>query len=198
MSVLAVGTDCSGLDAPIQALKLMNVKIDHKFASNIDPKCRSTIDANGAPGVMYENMTARDNASAPKVDLYVAGFSCQPFSSVGKRLGTEDPRGGLFFSCLAYIKARTPKCFVLENVKGLKTINKGETFKYFLAELEALEDYEVHHQILNSKDFRVPHNRERIFFVGLRKDAVVKPFAFPAPQPTHLNLNLFIDRHDTK
>ena len=61
------------------------------------------------------------------------------------------------------------------------------------AELEALEDYEVHHQILNSKDFRVPHNRERIFFVGLRKDAVVKPFAFPAPQPTHLNLKEVFD-----
>ena len=82
MSVLAVGTDCSGLDAPIQALKLMNVKIDHKFASDIDPKCRDTISANGAPGVMYEDMTARDNTTAPKVDLYVAGFSCQPFSSV--------------------------------------------------------------------------------------------------------------------
>ena len=101
----------------------------------------------------------------PDFDLLVGGFPCQAFSIAGKRMGFEDTRGTLFFEIARIIKDKRPKYFLLENVKGLFSHNRGETFQTILATINEL-GYECEWQILNSKNHRVPQNRERIFISG--------------------------------
>lgn len=141
---------------------------------------------------MYEDITTRPNHY---VDIYVCGFPCQPFSMSGKRLGTSDPRGTIFNSCYSFIKNNTPKVFILENVKGLLSI--GEYWATIKNSLNSLTDYNVYHKVLNTKDYGIPQNRERIYIIGLRKDAQVKAFEFPGPVPPRPLIS-FVDASVTR
>ncbi|MGJ6497237.1 DNA (cytosine-5-)-methyltransferase [Listeria monocytogenes] len=99
------------------------------------------------------------------VDIICGGFPCQSFSIAGKRLGFEEARGTLFFEIARAAKQIQPRYLFLENVKGLLSHNKGETFATILTALHEL-GYDAEWQILNSKDFGVPQNRERVFIIG--------------------------------
>jgi DNA (cytosine-5)-methyltransferase 1 len=101
----------------------------------------------------------------PDFDLLVGGFPCQAFSVAGKRMGFDDCRGTMFFEIARCLRKKQPSVFLLENVKGLLSHNKGETFTTILTTLDEL-GYNVQWQVLNSKDFGVPQNRERVFIVG--------------------------------
>lgn len=101
----------------------------------------------------------------PDFDMLCGGFPCQAFSIAGKRRGFEDTRGTMFFEIARILEVKRPKLVFLENVKGLLNHNKGETFKVILQTLEEL-GYEVQWMVLNSKFFRVPQNRERVFIIG--------------------------------
>merc|ERR1719343_760005 len=103
---------------------------------------------------MYEDVTIRDNTKAPHCDLYVAGFPCQPFSSAGLGQGFEDRRGRgkIFFDVRDYIAKQRPRVFVLENVYGLVTKNKGQYFAAILKALDQLGEYNVSHKVLDTKD----------------------------------------------
>merc|ERR1719362_774690 len=103
---------------------------------------------------MYEDLTTRDNATAPKADLYIAGFPCQPFSMQGLKQGFGDlkGRGEIFFKVRDYIEEAQPKAFVLENVKGLKAINGGEYLQAIIESLNQLGNYNVQYEVLNTKD----------------------------------------------
>ncbi len=100
-----------------------------------------------------------------KVDIITGGFPCQAFSVAGKRRGFEDTRGTLFFEILRAARAIMPRYLVLENVRGLLSHGGGDTFQTILLALSEL-GYFVEWQILNSKNFGVPQNRERVFIVG--------------------------------
>jgi DNA (cytosine-5)-methyltransferase 1 len=113
----------------------------------------------------YGDITAIDADALPDFDLYVGGFPCQAFSIAGKRGGFDDTRGTLFFDVARLLKAKRPLHFVLENVKGLLSHDDGRTFKTIITTLAQL-GYRVEWQVLNSKDFGVPQNRERVFIVG--------------------------------
>ncbi|EAE1303579.1 DNA (cytosine-5-)-methyltransferase [Listeria monocytogenes] len=99
------------------------------------------------------------------VDIICGGFPCQSFSIAGKRLGFEETRGTLFFEIARAAKQIQPRILFLENVKGLLSHNKGETFATILTALHEL-GYDAEWRILNSKDFGVPQNRERVFIIG--------------------------------
>jgi site-specific DNA-cytosine methylase len=115
---LHVGTDCSGLEAPLLALRRLAVPFRHRFASEINSCARRVLLANFAPDYLYHDVTMRSVRRVPKVDLYIAGFPCQPFSSSGSKGGFLDfeGRGTIFREIFAYIKHHRPRCFVLENV----------------------------------------------------------------------------------
>ncbi|ENK2445736.1 DNA (cytosine-5-)-methyltransferase [Listeria monocytogenes] len=114
------------------------------------------------------------------VDIICGGFPCQSFSIAGKRLGFEETRGTLFFEIARSAKQIQPRYLFLENVKGLLSHNKGETFATILTALHEL-GYDVEWQILNSKDFGVPQNRERVFIIGhLRGTSRREIFPFKA------------------
>ena len=115
--------------------------------------------------------------SIPDHDLLVGGFPCQAFSIAGKRRGFDDTRGTLFFDIARIAKEKRPKYLLLENVKGLLSHDKGRTFKTILSTLTEL-GYDLQTMVLNSKNFGVPQNRERVFIVGhLRGEP--RPKVFP-------------------
>ena len=100
-----------------------------------------------------------------QVDVICGGFPCQAFSIAGARRGFEDTRGTLFFEIARFASILKPKYLFLENVKGLLNHDKGNTFKTILRALDGL-GYDVEWQVLNSKNFSVPQNRERVFIIG--------------------------------
>ena len=111
-----------------------------------------------------------------KVDIICGGFPCQAFSIAGKQLGFEDARGTLFYEIARATKEIKPRYLLLENVRNLLSHDKGQTFTRILKILDEL-GYDVEWQVLNSKNFGVPQNRERVFIVGhLRGGCTYKVF----------------------
>lgn len=127
-------------------------------------------------------MTVSEN-DIPDCDILTAGFPCQPFSNAGKRKGVHDSRGMLYKECLRIIGKKMPKVFVFENVKGLlstKYIDGRDLASVIKEDLSNINDigYEVVYQLVNAADYGVPQNRQRVLFVGIRKD-LNKVFRFP-------------------
>lgn len=170
------------------------------FASEIDKFARITYEHNFksiSPAVFEnghfnEDITDSnlDYLKIPDFDILCAGFPCQPFSHAGLKKGFDDTRGTLFFNIKEIVKAKiegsktdsrisVPKVLLLENVKGFKNHDKGRTFKVIEKTLNDL-GYNVAAEVLNSKHFGVPQNRERIFIVAWFKELIQKPeFRFP-------------------
>jgi len=118
----------------------------------------------------------------PNFDLMVGGFPCQTFSIIGDRCGLEDvERGQVIYGMAKILKAKNVKYFILENVKGLINHDKGNTLKEVQKLLEE-SGYRVFYKILNSLNFGVPQMRERIYFVGFRKDLCSENFIFEFPK----------------
>jgi DNA (cytosine-5)-methyltransferase 1 len=111
------------------------------------------------------DITTVPASDIPDHDLLVGGFPCQAFSIAGKRRGFAETRGTLFFEIARILKAKQTKWFILENVKGLLSHNNGNTFKTIISTLTEL-GYDLEWQVLNSKNFGVPQNRERVFIIG--------------------------------
>ena len=125
----------------------------------------------------YDDITKIKPNKLPDFDLLVGGFPCQAFSIAGKRKGFKDTRGTLFFDIARILRSKKPRLFLLENVKGLLSHDNGSTFKIIIATLTKL-GYDVQWQVLNSKNFGVPQNRERVFIVG-HLGGTPRPKVFP-------------------
>lgn len=183
--MLKVATDCSGIEAPITALKNLKVKFEHVWSSEIDKNCEKNIMANCKPKLFFSDMTKRNVNTLPNIDLYVCGFPCQPFSSLRainlQKDRASDKRKSMVKYCYEIIEVKKPLCYILENVPKLVTEEKGKRFKDILKRLEASGLYNVYHAILNTADYDVPQSRRRLYIVGLRKDSMITPFAFPNP-----------------
>ena len=202
--MITIGTDFSGIGSPEQALIKLGIEHKSMFACDVDKYAKQSYLANYNTENFYDDIKTRNHNEAPYVDLYVAGFPCQAFSMAGKRKGFEDTRGTLFFDLLQYLKAKKPKYFILENVKGLLSHNKGRTFltildclakavngQYSFTNYEDGLNYYVYYKVLNTKDYGIPQNRERVFIVGFRDEK--HNFKFPKKMPLELRLKDIID-----
>ena len=101
----------------------------------------------------------------PDIDLICGGFPCQSFSIAGARKGFDDTRGTLFFEIARIAAVKRPEFLLLENVFGILNHDKGKTFETILSTLDGL-GYDVAWQVLNSKNFKVPQSRNRVYIVG--------------------------------
>jgi DNA (cytosine-5)-methyltransferase 1 len=189
---MRLGTDFSGIGAPEMALKYLGIDFESVFACEIDKFARQSFQQLHNPKTFYNDITKRNHKDVEQLDLYVAGFPCQSFSMAGKRKGFDEARGTLFFNVADFIKINQPKVFVLENVKGLLSHDKGRTFQTIVdilsngggtqngqIGLDVFDDglgYHIYWQVLNTKDYGIPQNRERIFIVGFKN---FKKFRFP-------------------
>ena len=189
---LRVGTDYSGMETPIIALKCLGVDVNHIFSSEIDPKARHLILELFKPGALYSDVLLRDPSFLPKnLDLYVAGFPCQAFSSINRLAGknrSEPVSNHLrplrhFFACLETISVCKPSVFVLENLPALVNSKSiGSSGPSVRSALGRLKSYNVSYLVLNARDYGSPQNRKRLFIVGIRRSVCPHTgFAFDAP-----------------
>ena len=155
------------------------------FSSEIDKFAIKTYEANWGetPSGDITQIEAKD---IPKFDILLAGFPCQAFSIAGKRKGFDDTRGTMFFEVERILEYHNPKCFMLENVKGLLSHDKGNTFRVMKDILEKKLDYKIYYKVLNAKDFGVPQNRERIIIVGFKNHNINFEFPNPTGEKTRL------------
>lgn len=149
------------------------------FISELDEKAQITYRANfGEDTNISGDITKIATKDIPSHDILLAGFPCQPFSSAGLKKGFEDTRGTLFFEMARIVKFHQPKVVFAENVSNLLHHDKGKTFCVIKKILE-YSGYVVFYQTLNSKNFGVPQNRNRLYIVAFRKDIAPQNFTFP-------------------
>lgn len=154
------------------------------FVSEWDKFANTTYKANFGEDIeIAGDITQIKENEIPAFDICLAGFPCQAFSLAGQRKGFEDnykgmSRGTLFFDVARICEYHRPKVIFCENVKGLTIHDKGRTFKVITGTLEEL-GYKVYYKVLNSKNFGVPQNRERIYIVAFRNDIDSSGFEFP-------------------
>ena len=155
------------------------------FCSELQPECRSFLKAVHSPKIMYEDADKEGSGKAPEVDVYTAGFPCQPWSSEGKSKGFKDAdgRGRVFDHVAKYIKEREPKAFLLENVRALTFTTHAKAFAKMLDTLRASGRYFITWRLLNCRDFGIPQSRPRVYIVGLRRDAVAASAGAGFPWP---------------
>jgi DNA (cytosine-5)-methyltransferase 1 len=154
---------------------VFNSEIDFVFSSEIDKNAQKTYQLNYNE-IPFGDITSIDESDIPPHDIILAGFPCQAFSVAGHRKGFEDTRGTLFFDVARIAKYHKPKVLFLENVKGFVGHDKGRTFEVVKKTLEDI-GYKLFYQVLNTKDFDVPQNRERIYIIAFLDD--IKEFSFP-------------------
>lgn len=154
------------------------------FVSEWDKPAQQTYKANYQDDFeIAGDITTINEHEIPKFDICLAGFPCQAFSMAGKHGGFEDDykgrcRGTLFLDVVRICEYHKPKLIFCENVKGLTIHDKGRTFKVIKEAFEEI-GYKVFYDILNSKNFGVPQNRERIYLVCFRNDIAPEKFNFP-------------------
>ncbi len=135
----------------------------------------------GEDEINYGDLMKIDTDKLPDFDMMIAGFPCQTFSVIGQRKGMQDERGQIIYGLIKIMLDKNLKYFILENVKGLTSHDNGNSLKVILNELDKA-GYKVFYQVLNSVDYGVPQMRERIYFVGIRKDLVPEDFQFYFPE----------------
>ncbi len=154
------------------------------FVSEWDEHAQKTYRANYNDDFeIAGDITQIDEKEVPTFDICLAGFPCQAFSLAGQRMGFDDNykgmcRGTLFFDVVRLCEYHKPKVIFCENVKGLVIHDRGRTFKIICNTLEKI-GYKVFFKVLNSKNFGVPQNRERIYVVAFRNDIAPDSFDFP-------------------
>lgn len=140
------------------------------------------------------NLKKLSKDNLPEFDVLIAGFPCQTFSVIGRQEGFSDDRGQIIFHLSRIIKETQPKCFILENVKGLVTHDNGKTIKVILNELNSC-GYTVSYRVLTSLNYGVPQMRQRVYFIGFRNDVATDftKFKWPEEVPTPELSNYLID-----
>ena len=200
-----IGTAFSGIGSPEMALQQLSVKHNIVFACDIDKPAKKTYFANYpiTEDKWYDDIRNLDaRRYKGKVDLFVGGVCCQPWSVAGKLEGWNDDRGGdLFKAFVRVICECQPKVWIFENVDNIVrhvgSINgeKMRSWPFLLNQMndmfkEAGLNYDLHWQVLNAKDYGVPQHRKRLFCIGFLKKT---DFLFPAPIKLEKNLWDYLD-----
>jgi len=197
MRILSLFSGCGGLD-----MGFVKAGYDIVWANDFDKYACETYAANFGNHIVCGDINQVDLSNLPDFDMIIGGFPCQPFSMMGSERGFEDARGTLFFRIAEIIKYKIelnqkPKVVILENVRALKTHDKGNTFKVIKKILENDLHYKVFDKILNSAEYGIPQTRNRTYIVCFANE--LANFTFPKPIPLNLTLqDLLEDGVDEK
>ena len=170
-STFNIGTDCSGAEAPIWALRAMGVKFTHVFSCDWSADVRAFITSTSPPaGPIFEDMLKRNMADVPELDVYVCGFPCTPYSLL-RRHKTKlmrEPAAKPFWKVLELLRERKPRLAILENVMGIKKV-----MAKVLKDIKKLGLYSIFVIPIDSKELGEPVARPRMYFVLVRADVRV-------------------------
>jgi len=158
----------AGFEIPMQELGLECVGY-----SEIDKYACQVYERHFPTHKNFGDITEIKASELPDFDMLVGGIPCQSWSIAGKRGGFNDERGNMWFECFRILKAKKPKFFLFENVKGLLSHDGGKSMERICEELCECE-YAIDFEILNSKNFGVAQSRERVFIIGTRLDLLDK------------------------
>jgi DNA (cytosine-5)-methyltransferase 1 len=196
---IRLATAFSGIGAIEHALVRLGLSHEIIFACDNDPFVKKSYMKNYAinESVWFDDISKINSKKYKgKIDLFVGGSPCQSFSMVGKRKGLEDTRGTLFYDFARIIEESQPKVFIYENVKGLLNHDSGKTWAVIQDVFNSL-GYKFYSQVLNSKHFGVPQNRNRIFVIGFKNKQT--RFEFPSRIPLDFKMQDFLeDVEDSK
>nr|DAK15025.1 MAG TPA: Cytosine specific methyltransferase [Caudoviricetes sp.] len=192
---ISIATLFSGIGAPEFAAREVFDEVKTVFACEIDKFARLSYLANHeAPIVFYEDVCDLDaKAYAGQIDILIGGSPCQDFSTAGQRAGEDGERGSLIWQFYRVVSEARPKVFIYENVKGFLSIDGGKSYQRFLGALRGL-GYHCHAEILNTKDYGIPQNRERLYIVGFLNADEYHAFSYAPKQTLELNLGDMLDR----
>jgi len=167
MHKISLATLFSGIGAPEFAAREVFGEAKTILACEINKFARQSYLANhDTPLAFYEDVCGLDaKAYAGQIDILIGGSPCQDFSIAGQRAGEDGERGNLIWQFYRIVSEARPKIFIYENVKGFLSINGGKSYQRFLDALRKL-GYFCHAEILNTKDYGIPQNRERLYIVG--------------------------------
>ena len=178
MDVVSFFAGCGGLDLGFEQAGFRVV-----WANEFELNCRATYVRNH-PNTKFvlEDICNINPDTIPDCDGFIGGPPCQSWSVGGKQKGLDDIRGQLFIKYISLIKYKQPKFFVIENVKGMLDSKFKDVFNEFIKMLDDA-GYNVQWELMDAVNFRIPQNRERVIFVGFRKDLKIH---FIFPEPKHL------------
>lgn len=161
----------------------INKKFKPLLLNDNDKSCIETLKLNHSNINIFKGCMLDidlDQYKNKSIDVLMGGVPCQSFSQAGKRQGIEDDRGKLIIHFIKMIDTLNPKVFLIENVQGLVTHNKGKTLDLVIKEINKLNKYKVDYKVLNANDYSVPQNRKRLIIVGINNN-LNKTFNFPTP-----------------
>ena len=153
------------------------------WANDIDPDSTGTYTLNIGQEIVCASIDEVDSKIVPEFDILVGGFPCQGFSRANIHRLEKDERNSLYVHVVRILRDRQPKFFLLENVKGILSLNGGNDFNEIKLALEE-SGYSVQHKVLNAADYGVPQSRIRVIIVGIRNDLIGK-YKYEYPSPTH-------------
>ncbi|WP_314301201.1 DNA (cytosine-5-)-methyltransferase [Campylobacter showae] len=185
----------SGIGAPEFAAHEVFDEVETVFACEIDKFARQSYLANHEidETKFYRDVTGLDTRPyAGKIDILIGGSPCQDFSTAGQRAGEDGERGNLIWQFYRVVSEARPKVFLYENVKGFLSINGGRSYQGFMDALRGL-GYHCHAEILNTKDYGIPQNRERLYIVGFLNADEYYAFSYAPEQSLKLNLGDMLD-----
>ncbi len=191
INVISLFCGCGGMDLGLLGnFEYLGTKYSENpfkivYAVDFDEYCTKIYNENFEHKCEVKDVRELNIEKLPQFDMLIGGFPCQSFSISAQnppRLGYKDERGMLFFEMVKILKARQPRLFIAENVKGLLSANKGKAFPMIIKEFTDA-GYNVHFKLLTASDYGVPQKRERVIMVGFRDDGDYKRFVFPSPLP---------------
>ncbi|WP_107953630.1 DNA (cytosine-5-)-methyltransferase [Campylobacter concisus] len=194
MHKISLATLFSGIGAPEFAAREVFDEVETVFACEINKFARQSYLANHeAPLAFYEDVCDLDaKAYAGQIDILVGGSPCQDFSIAGQRAGEDGERGNLIWQFYRVVSEACPSVFIYENVKGFLSINGGKSYQRFMDTLRGL-GYHCHAEVLNTKDYGIPQNRERLYIVGFLNADEYHAFFNAPKQALELKLGDMLD-----
>lgn len=173
MKIVSLFAGCGGLD-----LGFEQAGFDVIWANEYDETIHETYRLNHPKTILdTRDIRTLKGGDIPDCDGIIGGPPCQAWSEGGKQLGIKDPRGQLFLDFIRIVREKKPKFFLIENVQGILHEKHSESLKLFLNSLKDA-GYRIFHELLNASDYRIPQDRFRVFFIGIRND-LNKKYVFP-------------------
>lgn len=176
-------------------LAFQNAGFKIEWANEIDSKACKTYSKNFNHEIICDDIKNLKTDYLSKIDILTGGFPCQAFSIAGYQKGFADDRGSLIFELLRIVKDLRPRVLFLENVKNLKSHQKGETLRHIINLIENL-GYEVKYEVMNTCEYsNIPQNRERLYIVCFKNKNDFSRFEFPSKIENRLSIQDILEKN---
>lgn len=190
LTVASLFAGVGGIDLGFQ-----NAGFKIEWANEIDNKACETYSKNFKHQIICDDIQNLKTENLSKIDILTGGFPCQAFSIAGYQKGFSDDRGSLVFELLRIVKDLEPRVLFLENVKNLKSHQKGKTLQHIINAIEKL-GYNVKYQVMNTCEYsNIPQNRERVYIVCFKHEADYNNFEFPAKANKRLSIQDILEKN---